>query len=549
MKKFFGLSLLIGFAFVFAACLNPVDDITGGDTTTGTTVTFKPGPKIVVFEFEPAPLVYGTDTIKGGAVAGTINALGGSGIYTYELVPGGDDDALFSIAEDENELVIADSVGDAGLPWGRYLVRLRVQDSEGLSYEEDCAMEVTLSPSSITGIKAYPYIVSDTDNKIKIKWDKSVGATGYRIYINTTNNINGATEIDFTEVTDAALRFKEITTYNASALPKGTTYYIWLKAYNESGDTLPCDPVKVTTSQPVSDVWLKDHDEDIIRWHSDFDYYDIDETTLSYNFDSYPGGYAYKGTIRHHVKFDPTEAAILQPHTQMGKMGEGLEGRECGVFIIEYIHTGDDRDQEPNYVPGYIRGTSTPNRYFQGIYYWGVGTTFEPDDVQHSLSPHIGMTTMYTSNSVWLNLTQMTFGSYCETTTYEDAVDRFTLKDMHKFIAFVAAPWYPVVEGMVEAGGCNHHHPITILGKDIGGGNYSYKFSNLNGRDRNIQVVFDIGGTQETFRMDAPGYSAYSGAVVTKTRTASSVTCAFSVREDNGYTNAVVGEVVFPNLQ
>jgi hypothetical protein len=49
-------------------------------------------------------------------------------------------------------------------------------------------------------------------------------------------------------------------------------------------------------------------------------------------------------------------------------------------------------------------------------------------------SPHGGMTIIYFSNSCFI--VNNAFQGYCEARTYEEAVDRFTLEDMHKFIAF-----------------------------------------------------------------------------------------------------------------
>jgi hypothetical protein len=68
---------------------------------------------------------------------------------------------------------------------------------------------------------------------------------------------------------------------------------------------------------------LQDNEEgDIIRWDSDLDYYALSETTLSYNLASYPGDFtAYREIIRNHIKFDPQEAALVQPRTQIGKWG------------------------------------------------------------------------------------------------------------------------------------------------------------------------------------------------------------------------------------
>jgi hypothetical protein len=112
----------------------------------------------------------------------------------------------------------------------------------------------------------------------------------------------------------------------------------------------------------------------------------------SYNFDVYPQAYAYKGTIRHHIIFNKSESASVQPYTQVGKWKENLSDGESGVFIIEYDSSG---------IPGYVRDRPELGNFI-GIYYWGAGSTLVPDRAFENnpfVAPHLDMKLVYLSNS------------------------------------------------------------------------------------------------------------------------------------------------------
>ncbi|MBN1190350.1 MAG: hypothetical protein JXA46_11400 [Dehalococcoidales bacterium] len=80
-------------------------------------------------------------------------------------------------------------------------------------------------------VPAAPTNVLATDgtytNKVRISWTASSGATGYKVFRNTTNNNVTATEVG----TDTNSPY-----YDYTAIV-GTTYYYWMKAYNTSGDS------------------------------------------------------------------------------------------------------------------------------------------------------------------------------------------------------------------------------------------------------------------------------------------------------------------------
>jgi hypothetical protein len=562
MKKFFVLSFILCVTFLLLTCEQSNDiekKFTDGD--------LKPAP--LAFAFINQGIVYGY-TNKSGDTAGTFIAHGGDGNYNYELVTGSGatDNEKFRI--EDNKLLI----GDDELDWGPYSVRVQIEDSNGKHYVSSCAMEVIITPSPITTApKLTPRIVNleNNEHKITATWASTTGATGYELYINTEDDAETAVLV--TDELNAVTTSDDIETYPGigTALTQSTSYYVWVKAHNDSGSTDFSPVAVVKTSEPVPEFWYQDSEKgNVIRWDSDTDNYNITATTVSYNFiDSDTGGFtgkgfAYKGTIRHHIKFDPAEAAILQPNTQMGKWGEDLSGGESGVFIIEYDHEINN-DHRPGYVKNQNLG------HFVGIYYWGAGAAMinpGASSADHPLvEPHIDMKMMYSSNPVLLDRSGggVSVTGYCETETYEEAIERFTLKDMKNFIAFVATPWYGVFEGMAEVSSsekCPHHKPITINGKLNDSGLYEYKFINDHHYSRMVSFDISPGNEIDPLKPATPWLSAqtpfrvydkahYSPelypSTLTKTSSKSSVKFAFSGKDDWLTVNNDTGEVVFIN--
>jgi hypothetical protein len=581
VKKLILMLLIACSLLLIMSCLNPLDETStenGGDGTGGSTseeLELLPAPGILSFTFTPAQLVVGTDSIEGGEVAGTLTAQGGSGSYSFEKLEGGADDALFELAD--NELIIASDV--VALDPGPYSILVKVTDSVGLSAQKYCKMEVTRSPALITTApKVYPSMLYDGTtkaetgfNKITVQWSQSVGATDYTIYISKASNPSVVESYELTEENAATAGYKlEIDTFGGSGLPKGKTYLVWLTAKNDDGATPAGPKATVTTSQPVQEWWYQDEEGNgIIRWDSDTDEYVFNATTVAYGMSKYPdiSFTSYKGVIRHHVKFDRDEARTVQRYTQIGKWGENLSAGESGVIIIEYIHPGmenynnpddmDDgvlRNHRPPYLmnPGLAAGSE---RYFFGVYYWGAGATFQPSagHANHILAkPHIGMRMMYSSNSWPLS------GNVgpCDKATYEEALDIYTLKNMHHYIAFIATPWYPVFDGMVYASvgyPCPHHHPKTASGRLMTSGTYNgqyeYTFTNQHAGTQ-IGVSFDIGaeglpaGQQARTGFKLADYGDY---VMTKTVYSPTSTVQYAMTDDVlSVINTTPGVIMFP---
>ena len=92
----------------------------------------------------------------------------------------------------------------------------------------DCDIAMYSGSLSSFNIPAAPTNVQATDGgyTVKISWTASSGATGYKIFRNTTNNSGSAVQIDVTTTPN-------ITSYEEAPPKVGTTYYYWVKAYSD----------------------------------------------------------------------------------------------------------------------------------------------------------------------------------------------------------------------------------------------------------------------------------------------------------------------------
>jgi phage gpG-like protein len=90
------------------------------------------------------------------------------------------------------------------------------------------ALSVTISVSSPP---PPPVNVSVSDgtyaDKVRVTWEASSGATGYKVFRNASNNSSGAQQIG----TSTASQYDDTTAV------VGTTYWYWVKAYNSAGDS------------------------------------------------------------------------------------------------------------------------------------------------------------------------------------------------------------------------------------------------------------------------------------------------------------------------
>ncbi|MDR0597828.1 MAG: Ig-like domain-containing protein [Treponema sp.] len=275
-----------------------------------------------------------------------------------------------------------------------------------------------------TGLKVVPSI-----RQIYASWDPTPGAVSYEIrYAPSPGTLDSAAPFAF-EPTDNSVIITD--------LEDGTVYDVWALAKDAQGYAgAPSAPQTCRTSDPVNPFW---YSGDFDYWDSETDGYEITETTLGYNTmppwsgDGMIGGFRYMADIRYYVEFDPEEAAALAPKTQTGKWGESLAGYPAGVFIVEY------RD-------GYRPADSRPGDFF-GVYFYGLGAPQTTSQRNSLTVNHIGDRLAYLGNSIGLSEAQggpkgVTQQWNPETQTLEEAIERFTLENIHRFIAYVATPWY-----------------------------------------------------------------------------------------------------------
>jgi hypothetical protein len=79
-------------------------------------------------------------------------------------------------------------------------------------------------PSAPTSVSASDGTYTD---RVRLSWTASSGATGYKVFRNTSNNSSGAQQIG----TSTASQYDDTTAV------VGTTYWYWVKAYNSAGDS------------------------------------------------------------------------------------------------------------------------------------------------------------------------------------------------------------------------------------------------------------------------------------------------------------------------
>jgi uncharacterized protein YjdB len=283
---------------------------------------------------------------------------------------------------------------------------------------------ITPLPSP-TGLKVVPSI-----KQIYASWNAVPGAASYEIrYAVSPGTLESAAPFAVEPVTNSVI---------ITDLDDRTVYDVWVTAKDAAGNAgVPSAPQTCfRTSAPVNPFW---YSGDFDFWDSETDGYEITETTLGYNTmtpwsgSGLIGGFRYMADIRYYIEFDPAEAAAMAPNTQIGKWQESLEGYPAGVFIIEYRDDARPVDSRPG--------------DFFGVYFYGLGAPQTTSEKNSLTVNHVGDRLAYLGNSIGLSEAQggpkgVTQQWNPETQTLEEAIERFTLENIHKFIAYVATPWY-----------------------------------------------------------------------------------------------------------
>jgi hypothetical protein len=420
-----------------------------------------PVKKLVSIDAVSGLILNSDDTKKNATVATLTLPL----TFAVELPENIEDNALFAIQDNRQDTdpypsilapianILASEGGgnDTGavkivinsepsLEFGIYKVIIRIDPNDGINDPFTKKIEFTVAktpPPFKTAPTVHPYITAPGKNKLKVSWNESpITATNFRVHVGTTLN-NGQ---PYGELLGTSTRTMDITdieddsTYGG--LPDGITYYVWLTAINNDGESPLGPPATRTTSATLwrdfykNDGEVKDEGEreDFYCWDSFYgsgqpsgDYYIITPPstehpggTLQYGIDG-PGEIVYHATGRMRTA---------------SKWGEPLTDVN-GVIIYKYPHTHSGNTS---------RGEAA-NRNYQGVYYYGLGSiqTKGPADgvVTGPNKNPLGLVECYFGNSYDLN------GKYNpETENPEEAIDRFTLAKTGKFIAFIATPWY-----------------------------------------------------------------------------------------------------------
>jgi hypothetical protein len=357
------------------------------------------------------------ETKAGGRVAGLTVPVK-DGPWTIELDPEYYNNALFTVTDDTDEpddtgnveryeVVVADGVT---LGAGFYQISMRIYNDAGTEYFKSIEFQVLKTPAPFKRAPlVYPYIITaETDkvpgkNKLNVLWDGVSGAKGYRVYVGT--DPDERPETPYETITDITATSQEITDIEGDSLegglPTSTTYYVWIGAFNGSGETLS-PPAKRRTTEPVDPRFVG-------GWNCGYgDRYGITYDKVAYTVTyASDGAGTFEGTIVYHSIWSENYPII---HPSLGtKYGEDLS-RPSGVYVIKYREEDSAAKQA-------IKAKG-PGHIYSAVYYWG-----------------------WRKPSRWVHMANQ-WNSYAERASPEEAIDYFTFENIGKFIKMNPAPYY-----------------------------------------------------------------------------------------------------------
>jgi hypothetical protein len=372
----------------------------------------------------------------GKAVA-TLTVPEAEGPWTPELEADTEDNGLFEIVETEGVYEVR--IKDGPLSIGPYKVIITIRNGTGQAYHRTIGFSVAKTPPPFTKAPAvHPYITTPGRNKLVVQWDELPrNAKGYRLYVGPSGNSAAALPYGEKTVTTEPKHTIEITDVGWDEtdgyLPDSTSYYVWLKPWNNDGEGA-FGPVAVRkTSDPIDPYWWTD-----IDWWETIDSYEFyfnEKNELVIGYDTrgtVTGKEDRRWIVRHHTSFDPAELNKKIPRTTYGHYTtmEDLTGAPAGVFIVETNRTVDP---------------------FYAVYYWGhrtIQTAYEgktnPSGEHVSLQ---GTVHSYLSNA-WGG------GGGGYQATLGKAIDNYSriVAGFSFYVAFVAVPWYPFKDGKYKYG-------------------------------------------------------------------------------------------------
>jgi hypothetical protein len=375
------------------------------------------------------------DTVNAaGKTVATLTMPAKDGPWTPQLVEGLDDNHLFEIVPITPEGSYEIRIKNEALSICPYMISVNMTNQAGKVFYRTIDFSVTNTPPPFKNApQVYPHITGVGKNKLVVSWNELPrSASGYCLYIGTSND--SASAIPYTDnvTTTSGENTVEITDISDDAveggLPDGTTYYVWLRPWNAEGEGAFGAYAERTTSAALWPAFYQDTDgKPFFSWDSysgdggtgkgGVDFYIISPPNEKRPIGrmQYAGKTGYKGDIVYHATGDMTRKS---------KWGEPLSGPN-GVLIIKY----DSRNEL--IIPG----------DYQAVYYYGL------DSVQ-TKGPESGNTFGPNKNPLGLNLCyfgnsyDLAKSANPETKTLEQAIDKFTLKNVSKYIAWVAVPWY-----------------------------------------------------------------------------------------------------------
>jgi hypothetical protein len=344
-----------------------------------------------------------SDDVKAGGFVADLTVPVKDGPWMVELDPDYYNNALFTVTEVDGTKYQVKVAEGVTLIAGLYQISLKIYNAAATEYYKTIEFQVLKTPAPFKKAPlVYPYIIKNDagkfqgKNKLKVSWDSISGAKGYNVYVGTEPDERPETpagestgEISL-EITDIEGDSTE------GGLPDSTTYYVWVEAYNNSGETLS-PSVKRRTTEPVNISGKKTCD-----FGDEYVFYD----TQIY----YGPALWYTGDILYHSIWNPEEGKDAFPFPEKGKLGVISTEKPAGVYVIKY-QDDDDAARAANV------SKKPYTRLYSAVYYWN----WEP--------------------STWMYIVNQ-WNSYAERTSFEMAIDYFTCANAHKFIKVSPDPYH-----------------------------------------------------------------------------------------------------------
>jgi hypothetical protein len=498
MKKKFlttqWIALLCAFALpvLFGACDNPANDDDKQNIVPGNNEeTYDTGEEDDDEDETTTPQrpVINAETSFSlvGAVGGEIGAVftfpqteDGAAHWQVEFADngaGGWSNNYFDIVYYDEDIVLGENVVDGtqetikvyyakliikegeSLPIGIYSVQVLITGPGDYHKHKILVFKVVTAPQEfVIAPEVASRIIGTNKNNLEISWRRRPGAAGYYVYI-ATENIPPATPA-------TTINGGDILSYTYSGtngLPNSTNYFVWVKAYNASGETKFSPVKKRKTSDPIEAFFYTGKVADFntyypekaaeasagLSWDSGLDWYNIiPETDGSGVNLNYYGGYGtdQNTKIIYHARFDVDEASNATVQSGSGHTeGHTLWERyyDGPLVITDGTINGDTRAASGVFIYEYS-SVQYPNAHYYATYYWGLGAR------QHTHSFGLNETKthnllIYFSNGAagYADRTGPTDGSIAMySPSLAHAEDNYTAAYMRYHIAWVAEPFF-----------------------------------------------------------------------------------------------------------